>query len=235
SVSRFVSNTNAPKRTRSPENFEGSITSARESLSSMSLIRASFRPCCSLAAWYSAFSFRSPCSRATPMAREIFGRSSLRRTSSSRSFCAPAGVMGTGSFILPRRASLPVVSAGASLVLPRQMALWRRPAWRQLLGGRQTQASRAPAGRKAAKSGPANLRPKRNAASRGLEHADNEAELAQVDEQRPRARNFEPRARIVLGCRAARPVPDRLRARVPSRFGLRLFGESQARLRSRDG
>jgi hypothetical protein len=55
------------------------MTSARESLSSMSLIRASTSPCRSLAAWYSAFSLRSPCSRAMPISREILGRSSLRR------------------------------------------------------------------------------------------------------------------------------------------------------------
>src|SRR6187551_3782921 len=107
------------------------------------------------------------------MAREIFGRSSLRRTSSSRSFCAPAGVMGTGSFILPRAASLPVVSGRASLVL--------RPSDAPTTTERQ----------KAAKSGPVNLRPKRNAASRGLEHADIEGEHARVEPFRPEARNSE--------------------------------------------
>src|SRR5690606_19533959 len=45
----------------------------------------------------SAFSLRSPCSRAMPISREIFGRSSLRRLSSSRISCAPRGVIGTFS------------------------------------------------------------------------------------------------------------------------------------------
>ena len=42
-----------------------SITSARASRSSSSAIRPSLSDCCSLAAWYSAFSERSPCVRAS--------------------------------------------------------------------------------------------------------------------------------------------------------------------------
>ena len=72
------------------------MTSARESLSSRSLMRASIHPWRSLAAWYSAFSLRSPCSRATPISRLIFGRStSFRFLSSSLSRAFPSGVMGT--------------------------------------------------------------------------------------------------------------------------------------------
>ncbi len=101
------------------------------------------------AAWYSRFPSNRRDRGPQPMAREIFGRSSLRRTSSSRSFCAPAGVMGTGSFMLPRRASLPVVSRGASLDLAPRAG---------------SRAAAEP--RKAGKWAAVNLRPKRNAASR---------------------------------------------------------------------
>ncbi len=49
-----------------------SITCAFDSLASMSLIRPSQETLCSRAAWYSAFSFRSPCSRASAIAAMIF-------------------------------------------------------------------------------------------------------------------------------------------------------------------
>src|SRR5690606_2715404 len=93
-----------------PFRVDGSITSARDSLSSMSLMRASTMPCRSLAAWYSAFSLRSPCSRATPISREILGRSSFKRASSSRSLIMPWGVIGTfsGSSAMAR---IPIASA----------------------------------------------------------------------------------------------------------------------------
>src|SRR6185503_1933908 len=85
----------APKDILLPERRVGSMISARESLSSRSLIRASIHPWRSLAAWYSAFSLRSPCSRAKPISRLIFGRStSLRFLSSSLSRAFPSGVMG---------------------------------------------------------------------------------------------------------------------------------------------
>ena len=65
------------------------------SLASMSLIRPSQKPCCSRAAWYSAFSFRSPCSRASAIAAMISGRrTDFRKSSSSRNFSAPRKVIG---------------------------------------------------------------------------------------------------------------------------------------------
>ncbi len=64
-----------------------SITCAFDSFASISLIRPSQKPCCSRAAWYSAFSFRSPCSRASAIAAIISGRrTDFRKSSSSRSF-----------------------------------------------------------------------------------------------------------------------------------------------------
>ena len=61
----------------------------------MSLMRPSMNDCLSRAAWYSAFSLRSPCSRATAIAWMIAGRwTLLRLMSSSRSRTAPSGVIG---------------------------------------------------------------------------------------------------------------------------------------------
>ncbi len=70
SESRFSTVTVAPKITRPLLGIlVTSITCAFDSLASMSLIRPSQKPCCSRAAWYSAFSFRSPCSRASVLHR----------------------------------------------------------------------------------------------------------------------------------------------------------------------
>src|SRR5439155_383058 len=52
-----------PKVTRSPP-IGGSITSALPTLASSAAIRPSMKPSFSRAAWYSAFSDRSPCARA---------------------------------------------------------------------------------------------------------------------------------------------------------------------------
>src|ERR1700722_14692856 len=62
---------------------------------SMSLMRPSMKLCCSRAAWYSAFSLKSPCARASAIALMTFGRASLLSCfSSSRSASAPRRVMG---------------------------------------------------------------------------------------------------------------------------------------------
>src|SRR5690554_5659009 len=72
-----------------------SITWALPSLPSISWMRPSMKPCCSRAAWYSAFSLRSPCERASAIAAITSGRLTDRRCSSSaRNRCAPARVMG---------------------------------------------------------------------------------------------------------------------------------------------
>ena len=49
------------------------MTSAPLTLASSSRIRPSMKPCRSLAAWYSAFSERSPWARASAMARMMAG------------------------------------------------------------------------------------------------------------------------------------------------------------------
>jgi hypothetical protein len=80
------SSTVEPNVTRSPE-VGGSITSAAPTLASSSVIRPSMNPCFSRAAWYSAFSLRSPCARASAIAFTIAGRSTyLSRSSSPLSF-----------------------------------------------------------------------------------------------------------------------------------------------------
>src|SRR5258708_925167 len=65
SVSSSIKVTVAPNLTVSPDSFETSMTSARASLSSSSAMRPSLSDCSSFAAWYSAFSDRSPCVRAS--------------------------------------------------------------------------------------------------------------------------------------------------------------------------
>ena len=68
-------------------------------------IRPSTWLCFSFAAWYSAFSERSPCERASAISFTILGRSTfLRRFSSSFSRRRPPFVMGTRSdiFHLPK-------------------------------------------------------------------------------------------------------------------------------------
>ncbi len=68
---------------------------------SMAAIRPSRKLCCSLAAWYSAFSLKSPWALASAMAWVIRGRSTLFNSlSCSRNFCAPVAVMGA-LLILP--------------------------------------------------------------------------------------------------------------------------------------
>ncbi len=58
-------------------------------------MRPSFRPCASLAAWYSAFSDRSPWPRASAISSMMRGRSSLvRRFSSDSSAACPEAVIG---------------------------------------------------------------------------------------------------------------------------------------------
>src|SRR5690554_2077095 len=72
-----------------------SITWALDRRPSISRIRASTIPCCSRAAWYSAFSLRSPSSRASAMASVICGRSTVFRClSSSSRASAPCLVIG---------------------------------------------------------------------------------------------------------------------------------------------
>src|SRR6185312_1220336 len=95
SVSSSSSVTVAPNLMTLPESFETSITSARAILSSSSITRPSMKPWRSRAAWYSAFSAMSPCSRASAIARMIAGRSvvlSLFNSSCKRS--KPLEVMG---------------------------------------------------------------------------------------------------------------------------------------------
>ncbi len=90
----------APKTTRSPESLLTSMIWARASRSSSIWIRPSMCDWRSLAAWYSAFSRRSPCSRATEMSWTFLGRSTdLRRFSSRLIASAPARVMGMLSAI----------------------------------------------------------------------------------------------------------------------------------------
>ena len=78
-----------------PERLLMSMISARLSLSSSSATRPSMKPCRSRAAWYSAFSERSPCSRAAAIALMTAGRSTVfRRFSSAVSRTWPSGVIG---------------------------------------------------------------------------------------------------------------------------------------------
>src|SRR5262252_1525971 len=137
----------APNATLVPESRAGSITSARDSLSSRSLIRASIHPWRSLAAWYSAFSLRSPWSRATPISRLILGRSiSFSCRSSSRRRTLPSGVMGIlpsmaplyphlpkGAPIWPRGPDRPSCSPRATRLLPRAGRASRQPKLSTLL------------------------------------------------------------------------------------------------------
>jgi len=66
----------APKRILFDLILLVSITSALVTLYSSSSILPSIKDCCSFAAWYSAFSDRSPCSLASAIAFIIFGLSS---------------------------------------------------------------------------------------------------------------------------------------------------------------
>src|ERR1700730_8036324 len=72
-----------------------SMTSEFDKRFSMSLMRPSMKLCCSRAAWYSAFSLRSPWARASAIALMTFGRASLLSCfNSARSRSAPRRVMG---------------------------------------------------------------------------------------------------------------------------------------------
>src|SRR6201996_1100875 len=71
------------------------MTSARAILSSSSITRPSMKPWRSRAAWYSAFSAMSPCSRASAIARMMAGRSMvLSLFNSSCRWPKPPEVMG---------------------------------------------------------------------------------------------------------------------------------------------
>src|SRR5712671_3472925 len=83
SVSSSTKVTVAPNLMVSPDSFDTSITSARASLSSSSAMRPSLCDCDSLAAWYSAFSDRSPCVRASVICWMMRGRSTCWRCLSS--------------------------------------------------------------------------------------------------------------------------------------------------------
>ena len=79
-----------------PESRLGSITSERPIMASSSRIRPSMKLCRSRAAWYSAFSLKSPCSRASAIAAIIAGRSTdFSFFSSASSFANPLAVSGT--------------------------------------------------------------------------------------------------------------------------------------------
>src|SRR5271170_2856647 len=76
-------------------NLVTSMTSEFDRRFSMSLMRPSMKLCCSRAAWYSAFSLKSPWARASAIALMTFGRASLLSCfSSARSRSAPRRVIG---------------------------------------------------------------------------------------------------------------------------------------------
>src|SRR2546422_10376896 len=88
------------------------MTSAPPTFVSSSAIRPSTKLCRSRAAWYSAFSARSPCARASAIALVMAWRSTrLRRSSSSLSFSYPVRVIGVRwtaiGLTLPRALSTP--------------------------------------------------------------------------------------------------------------------------------
>src|SRR5690606_7565891 len=71
------------------------MMSACDSSPSSCLMRPSMKPCCSRAAWYSAFALRSPWARASAIAAMTAGRlTDFSSSSSARRRCAPAMVMG---------------------------------------------------------------------------------------------------------------------------------------------
>jgi hypothetical protein len=117
SVSSSASFTVAPNFTTLPESLLKSITSAREMMFSISAIRPSIKPWRSRAEVYSAFSDRSPCSRAAAIALMIAGRSTLFScfNSSSRPF-SPSAVIGTLSIV---QSSLNIGAASTPNAPPR--------------------------------------------------------------------------------------------------------------------
>src|SRR3954452_10963269 len=107
SVSSSASVTVAPNLMTEPDSFETSMTSARATLSSSSIRRPSIKLWRSRAAWYSAFSDRSPWVRASAMARITAGRSTdFRRLISSCRWLYPSVVIGI-LFIRPCSAFYP--------------------------------------------------------------------------------------------------------------------------------
>ena len=76
-MSSFATTIVVPKVTVFPSIIDGSITSALLMTSSNSPTRPSTKLCLSLAAWYSAFSDKSPCSLASDIALMICGRSTV--------------------------------------------------------------------------------------------------------------------------------------------------------------
>src|SRR4029079_5344909 len=100
-LSTSVSFTVAPSTTLLPDSLAGSMMSACARIDSMSRLRPSMNPWRSFAAWYSAFSLRSPWARASSMSRTFFGRSTSRsRLSSSRSVWTPRGVIGNLAILI---------------------------------------------------------------------------------------------------------------------------------------
>src|ERR1700686_3903249 len=76
-------------------NLVTSMISEFDKRFSMSLMRPSMKLCCSRAAWYSAFSLKSPWARSYAFALMTFGRASLLSCfNSTRSRSAPRSVMG---------------------------------------------------------------------------------------------------------------------------------------------
>ena len=89
-----------PKVTVSPDNLLRFITSALLVTSSSSVILPSMNDCLSFAAWYSAFSLRSPCSLATAIACITLGRSDFFKSlSSDLIFSSPDNVNGILSIL----------------------------------------------------------------------------------------------------------------------------------------
>ena len=79
SLSKFIIETVAPNFTTVPDSFDTSISSAWAIMLSISATLPSIKLCFSLAAWYSAFSERSPLLLASAMALIIIGLSTVLR------------------------------------------------------------------------------------------------------------------------------------------------------------
>ena len=92
--------TRDPISTRAPRSV-GATTCATLSFASSALIRPSRKPCSSRAAWYSAFSLRSPCSRAVAIRLMTPGRSA---SSPSSSACEPFEALGRDEHRAPAAA-----------------------------------------------------------------------------------------------------------------------------------
>ena len=79
SLSKLIIETVAPNFTTVPDNFDTSISSAWEIILSISATLPSIKLCFSRAAWYSAFSERSPLLLASAIAFIIIGLSTVLR------------------------------------------------------------------------------------------------------------------------------------------------------------